>query len=896
MVGDDRGDDESTPVGVAATVPLRKGHDETSERAKRADDVTTLGERPGADPLARAVAKARIGDQLFGTEQRVKLGRYHLLELVGAGGMGVVWGGWDPELERRVAIKLVKETLQEARNRILIEGQALAKLSHPNVVAVYDVGVVEEQVYLVMEWVRGKNLRSYCATARSAREIVAIYRAAGEGLLAAHRAGLIHRDFKPDNAVLGEDGRVRVLDFGLARDHAPSKERAQSVSEGAGTPRYMPPEQAEGGALTPAVDQFAFCVSLREALAGRGGGAREVDIPSWLDVIITRGSQPDAGARYPSMAELLRDLGRDPATVWRRRLVVAGAGGAVAAAFIVGNMRGSGATEVEPCVGGSDEIAGSWNPNIQARMVAHLAALGPYGEEVARTLPEGLRAYSVRWAAEHRKRCLAFERGELTQPLYTLGCFARVRAGFETAVSVLSSTPADRLSAAVIAMGDVPEADHCSIEAVSSTVTPPSPGAAPAVTALASEIERVRALARADDPKAPAAASAVVERATALGYKPVLARAQLAAGFALALQKRGPEAVPLLDRAAANALESSDDVTFVEAYARELYVVGTTRKDLLEAGHEDIAGAIPYVERVAIRLGASAVFERSLLFNNIGTAHLSKGDPSGARAWFDRAITESRDIRGRSTELVATLGNRALVAETAEDRDRWFRDQRDTLTKLLGANHSDTLGARVGAAMFSISPQAAADGLREPCALLRRYHAETTRETIADCTYQLGWLAEERGDLVEARAMMTAIDTELSRAYLLAFDGALEPAARAAREYAASAAGEWWNKLLAVDASMIAAVWFDRAGRPADAIGDVDRALALMADVPLFTRAPFAQRRLARTQALAARLVAAGDPKRARQLATAALSWYRTAAGYERSIAELDRLLARLPP
>src|SRR3954462_9366215 len=117
-----------------------------------------IGDRPAADALARAGARTRIGNKLFAQSERVQLGRYHLLEMVGAGGMGVVWGAWDPELERRVAIKLVKATMKAARDRIQLEGQALAKLSHPNVVTVYDVGVVDEQVYIVMEWVRGQNL------------------------------------------------------------------------------------------------------------------------------------------------------------------------------------------------------------------------------------------------------------------------------------------------------------------------------------------------------------------------------------------------------------------------------------------------------------------------------------------------------------------------------------------------------------------------------------------------------------------------------------------------------------------------------------------------------------------------------------------------------------------
>src|SRR5258707_2323046 len=146
-----------------------------------------------ADELARTVARTRIANALFATDERVNVGRYHLLELVGSGGMGVVWGAWDPELERRVAIKLLKATRRAARDRILLEGQALAKLSHPNVVPVFDVGVVGDQIYIVMEWVRGRNLRAYGKQPRSIREILAVYRSAGEGLAAAHAAGLIHR-------------------------------------------------------------------------------------------------------------------------------------------------------------------------------------------------------------------------------------------------------------------------------------------------------------------------------------------------------------------------------------------------------------------------------------------------------------------------------------------------------------------------------------------------------------------------------------------------------------------------------------------------------------------------------------------------------------------------------
>ncbi|HEX7836872.1 MAG TPA: serine/threonine-protein kinase, partial [Kofleriaceae bacterium] len=350
------------------------------ERAETASPETAvasaqIGVRPEADRLARAVARTRIGNKLFAKDEQVRLGRYQLLEMVGAGGMGVVWGAWDPELERRVAIKLVKATIPAARERIQLEGQALARLSHPNVVTVHDVGVVDEQIYIVMEWVRGQNLRAYCREPRTVREIVALYRAAGDGLAAAHAAGLIHRDFKPDNAIRGDDGRVRVLDFGLARDELRSADGGEvegsALTRGAGTPRYMPPEQAEGRALIPAVDQYAFCVSLREALAGRNAGGVDADIPGWIQTIVARGTARDPGARFRSMAELLRALARDPATIWRRRLIVGGAVAAAAAAFVIGSLRASGGA-IEPCTGAREEIARTWSPAARAQMAAHL--------------------------------------------------------------------------------------------------------------------------------------------------------------------------------------------------------------------------------------------------------------------------------------------------------------------------------------------------------------------------------------------------------------------------------------------------------------------------------------------------------------------------------------------
>ena len=284
-----------------------------------------------------------------------KLGRYIIVEKAGAGGMGVVYKAYDPELDRRVALKLLSaqdtgSTLSHgasnAQSRLLREAQALARLAHPNVIAVHDVGVFEDEVFVAMEYVEGSTIKQWLAAKeRSLDEILRVYQAAGRGLAAAHRAGLIHRDFKPGNVIVGDDGRVRVLDFGLARSAAfdagvevdneefdsnvgiDSSHLESLTLLGAimGTPPYMAAEQHRGEAVDARTDQFAFCVSLYEALYGerpfRGKTQAAVkravikgtipdtpsrlDVPGWLRKLLVRGLSVEASARYPSIDALL---------------------------------------------------------------------------------------------------------------------------------------------------------------------------------------------------------------------------------------------------------------------------------------------------------------------------------------------------------------------------------------------------------------------------------------------------------------------------------------------------------------------------------------------------------------------------------------------------------------
>src|SRR6185369_13000787 len=287
----------------------------------------------------------------------------------GSGAMGVVYGAYDPELDRRIAVKLLDGAVgsQEAsaRARLVREAKATARLAHPNVIAVHDVGVFEGRVFLAMEFLGGGTLRSWLSAApRGWREVLEVFIAAGRGLLAAHRAGLVYRDFKPENVLLDRDGRPRVVDFGLAReagDHgsnpgmvraalleAPSSVRNRldtltGTGTVMGTPAYMAPEQFLDEPTDERTDQFSFCVALYEALYGArpfGGDSvmqlldnvtsgtpqpvpEDRDVPAWVRRAVMRGLAAEPGRRWPSMAPLIAALGNDPA-VRNRRWAVAG--------------------------------------------------------------------------------------------------------------------------------------------------------------------------------------------------------------------------------------------------------------------------------------------------------------------------------------------------------------------------------------------------------------------------------------------------------------------------------------------------------------------------------------------------------------------------------------------
>ncbi|MEM6294135.1 MAG: protein kinase [Myxococcota bacterium] len=303
----------------------------------------------GKTPLSERFRRAQLRAQMFGDAgEPVTIGRYTITGRIGAGAMGTVYRAEDTSLERAVAIKVLHRSDEMYRARMTVEAKALAKLSHPNVVTVHEVGTDDGQLFVAMELVQGRTLHAWLEDP-SGLDVLDVFAQAAQGLQAAHDAGIVHRDFKPENVMIGDDGRVRVLDFGMARtpgaaltddvEGAPSHldAREPAITRTgmlAGTPTYMAPEQFEGARVDAKADQFAFCIALHEAIWGVrpfagdtvGTLARSVtmgeatlfsgptrpDLPAHhedaIRAVIERGLRTDPADRFDSMRALVDRL------------------------------------------------------------------------------------------------------------------------------------------------------------------------------------------------------------------------------------------------------------------------------------------------------------------------------------------------------------------------------------------------------------------------------------------------------------------------------------------------------------------------------------------------------------------------------------------------------------
>lgn len=321
--------------------------DEDKRRQARMDELELSSAQRAVAVTMDAVASSDEQPARIEVQSQTRIDRFFLLRQIGEGGMGMVYAAFDERLDRRVAIKLLNRVDQQGngvRQRTLMEARALAKVSHPYVVSVYEVGEHAGKIFIAMEFVDGMTLRRWQApSGRTWQDILAMYIKVGEGLAAAHAAEIVHRDFKPENVLVGTDDRPRVADFGLARmgfaasvepqASGASTDRVRPINQKtaiAGTPGYMSPEQYANADIDPRSDQFSYCVALYEALYGQlpysGETVAELSesvrgrvrlppknsmVPEEIHRALLRGLSFAREGRFASMKDLLRELSRE---------------------------------------------------------------------------------------------------------------------------------------------------------------------------------------------------------------------------------------------------------------------------------------------------------------------------------------------------------------------------------------------------------------------------------------------------------------------------------------------------------------------------------------------------------------------------------------------------------
>lgn len=646
--------------------------------------------RRGPSPLRldKELAFARVRSRLLGAELVApSIGRFQVEELLGRGGMGAVYRCLDPELGRHVAVKVIQgDADPNNRERLLREAQALAKLPHPNVVTIYEVGSGgEEAVWIAMELIAGVTLEQWAQTERTWRETASVYLQAARGLAAAHAVDIVHRDFKPANAILGDDGVVRVLDFGLAQGARVAEpvrdvvelERLTETGAVMGTPAYMSPEQMNGQVVDAASDQFSFCVGLFEALYGerpyrgktleqlrasmqaralaRPTGAR---VPRGLQRLVERGLQPNPSQRHPSMAAVVDALERllRPRRIWPWSSAGAAVAASVALGLVLTRPQPSGGPT---CTGFEREIAGAWTGEDRAMLVA---AVGPtHGERIASEIDAGIEE----WTTLRRQACLDSTRGDTELGRRRLVCLTRKRQQLASWVDVLAEAKAE-----VPGWLRAPALDlhECRDEAtVLAKFEPPPDDKREAVEALDARIERVWAFYQlGQTSEALELAEAVRVDAAELRYPPTESRAAYQLGTVLLHEEYNERGVEVLNEALVSAEAGGDDHARAAALIQLAAGLSKLRRHEQARRSLDVAQAI--LERLEGGPGNEmAKLELLRADLEVDAGRYEDGIPHARRALELHADSEHPlpDMGWRANNLLATIDYRLGKGEEA---------------------------------------------------------------------------------------------------------------------------------------------------------------------------------------------------------------------------------------
>ncbi|WP_267968048.1 serine/threonine-protein kinase [Myxococcus stipitatus] len=737
------------------------------------------------------------GAGLLATGTRV--GRYVVLGLLGEGGMGRVHAAYDPELDRKVALKLLNpdrlhgDSLDLARQRLEREARTMARLSHPHVASLHDVGEYEGQLFLVMEFVEGGTLRKWLAERpRTRREVLECFLQAADGLAASHALGIVHRDFKPDNVLLTKDGVVRITDFGLS--HAtvssgdapvsgppPTSDALTVTGTLLGTLAYGAPEQLRGERGDARSDQFSFCVALHEALNGQRpfeGTTREAlleemarqavrperpGVPAWLRAVVRRGLSADPAKRFASMDELRARLSRDP--VARRRNVGLVALAVVLVVAAVGVLATRNPREL--CQGSERHFAGIWDAAARESLHRAFRATGSADAEASfSAVAEALERWKQAWVHAHQEACEATRvYGEQSDQVLGLrmACLDERLGEVTRVVGVLQAADVRAVERGFGLGASLASLGRCSdVRTLREAVAPPEdPVTQAEVVAIRRELARANAeLLAGHTPEALKVAQAARERAVRTRYRPVEAEAHV---LCATVQSDANKFEAARDCAVQAAL-AAEAGRHHGVLARALYLQAWVTAHGLGKTH-DAWALLQRAEAVAEPLrdpefDALLDFVRAELFEQEGRfadAELV------LRKALERVIAKAASHAAVRAEMVGRLGLLARQQGRLLEAVRWQEEAVQLHEKLHGPEHRDTARALVnlGSTLIYTGELARAEAaLQRALAILERVlgkeHLSVARALSTLAFLYFEWGHAQRAHEVAERGFMVA--------------------------------------------------------------------------------------------------------------------------------------------
>jgi len=703
-------------------------------------------------PLEGTPAPSQTNVENAPVERGSTIGRYVVLHEVGRGGMGVVYAAYDAELDRKVAIKVLRSTSGNAARdhdrqaRLLREAQAMARIEHPNVLSVFDVGTFRNQVFVAMAFVDGTNLSEYIRDRKHTwQETLALFLDAGRGLAAAHAVGLVHRDFKPANVLLARDGRVYVTDFGLARltgheepDSLPSAFeeqfaegaprtglQAEMTREGAvvGTPTYMAPEQHVGQQANARSDQFSFCAALYWALwhqrpfdpsllaaaafrrmGGKGtvpqraasGGESEVSViaepPREGRVLakvqraVMRGLSLDPEDRFESMEALLDQLSLERRQT-QARWAAAGVGALLAIAITGGTWQWVERRRAGLCSGAQARLRGTWDDSVEQAIrtgFQHVAA--DRGAVEAERATRALGDYAAKWAAGFREACEATRlRGEHTEETLSLRmiCLEKRLKELDALTHLMQSPDETMVDKAVAAATNLSSIRQCQEPATLHLMgRPDDPARGQAVQQVEAQLAQVRALKAAGRLKA---AKEIARQAVAAA-EPLHYRPVEAEARLLLGWLEGQ-----MGMMQASEKELSDAFFAAEAGQDDYTKVQAATRLVyqLRDRREKALEWARHAQNGLARTGNSPELEVALL-TNLSAVHNRSGHYAEALSVIQQGLAVVDRTGGREVHRVELLVNLGAVYTNLGDREKavaTIRQVLEAMTAMRGPNH-----------------------------------------------------------------------------------------------------------------------------------------------------------------------------------------------------------------